>query len=248
MLSQTKSQDKQTPSQDRDSTTNYDFKTAQLPKLPHDNEGRIKLEPISVMQSALSINKGVFLGDQHGECSIPAYLTANMDSLKKAGVGTFFIEMFDAKDQAVLDAFATSGDKSLLKQHLTQSNWGDKGPGWTDEIANVIEAANKCGIKVVGIDVPHSGDSRLETSNPAWAETVNRVMEGKEGKYIIFGGAAHSANYSANKGVDQLLGIPALDFVDSQDKYLNQEDFGKSPGAYLSDQKKSDIKLILPKQ
>lgn len=211
---------------------------AVVPDLPTDASGGIVGGGPAVTSALLENNRGMMFGDVHGDVSIPRYLAGQMPSLKQQGVEVLFIEMFQSKDQAVLDQFMQDGDKAKLAAYLEENNW-NKGPGWIDAVVDMADSARRAGIKLVGLDIENTGGTRLETSNPHWASVVNQTMEGEpdSSKYVIYGGRGHSADYSMNRGVDTMLGIPSVDFnnpvIDSVDLAPGQ--IIRNPDANSSD-------------
>lgn len=177
------------------------------PDLPTDERGIVEGGPMAAIRYGLEQAQGFMIGDIHGDTYITQFLANNMAQFRDEGVSVFFIEMIRSADQEVLDRFMESGDPSELIAYL-QPGW-DKGPGWIDSVIDVIEAARQQGMQVVGIDIPYSGNDRLETSNPHWTQVIQNQMSvsAADEKYLIFGGGAHAGDFPANTGVDARLGI-----------------------------------------
>jgi hypothetical protein len=191
--------------------------------------------PNQVLGALLKQNRGLMFGDIHGETKVLDAMSAFLPHLAASGAKVFFVEMIKSADQAVLDGFMRTGDVSALAKHLVATGW-DKGEDgrWATQLASVLNEARKLGMKLVGIDVQHTGDSRLEASNPAWASTIEKTMRTmpREAKYVVFGGLGHSGNYPLNKGVDALLGIPSVDFFSSQVPYFSGQAVGTGVGRF----------------
>lgn len=219
------------------------------PEFKVNSDGKIMVGPAGVISGLLSENQGLMFGDVHGQVDIPRYLSSQIPALKQQGVTTFFIEMVDSEDQAVLDQFAQDRDKGKLREYLVQS-W-DKRPGWVDAIVDLVDAAVEADIRVVGInkeDPLKSPGSQLEGRNLHWTAVVNQTMASQpsEAKYVLWGGLGHMGNYLFNKGVDALLGIPSIRFDYTGGTQLG--DFGLNPGEiiYNPDPNQSDFVFQAP--
>lgn len=186
---------------------------------------------------------GVFIGDLHGYFNCPEFLTDNMSKFKKAGLNKIFMEMFRAEDKEILNRYYNNkaSDDELIA--YLKDGW-EKKPGTAKRYFEVVKAAKANGIRVYGIDEPKKDffekpiEQRLQRSNPFWKRQILKNSTPKD-KYIVFGGAGHSANYPRDKGVNVLLGnIPAVDF-----------DRSKTGKAYVEkgDGKDSDYKIYLPR-
>lgn len=200
---------------------------------------------IDQLNSKKDINgaRGVFLGDSHGDCNIQEFLAKEMPEFKKAGVNKFYMEMIPADMQSMIDRYYEKGDNEKEIVNYLKQGW-EKVDGSAQKYFNIIKAAKDNGIKVYGIDEPlkiamtETQLNRTDRTNPQWAKIVTNNTK-PDDKYIMFGGLAHSANYSANKGVDQLLGdIPSLDFGTSEN---NKEEI------LVGDGKANDFQILLPK-
>lgn len=200
---------------------------------------------IDQLNSKKDINgaNGIFLGDAHGCVNIQEFLVNQMPELKKAGVNNFYMEMFDADDQAMIDKYYEKGDNEQEIVNYLKVGW-EKTDGSAQRYFNIIKTAKENGIKVYGIDEPtetylgQSQSKRLERANPFWANVIKEHTETSD-KYIIYGGSGHSANYSMNKGVDQLLGdIPSIDFGTSS---------SSKNEIVVGDGKDNDFEILLPK-
>ena len=218
---------------------------------PKSENLKIEIEISDFLRTIFSENEGLFLGDIHGNNEIPNFIIDSLGLFEEEGLKVFFIEMIKSKDQEMLDRFLKSKEDEELRG-LLEAGW-NKGPGWIDLIIKLILELDKRNIKVIGIDTIHTGHTRLETSNPHW---VNIVNENKHlGKYLIWGGLGHSANYPSNKGVDYLLKIPSIDFGELEESVL---DFSGdevrtikkkyTEGVYLGDGKESNFILRIPKR
>jgi hypothetical protein len=182
------------------------------PDLPTDAHGRVEGGPMAAIRYGLEQARGFMIGDGHGDTFITRFLADNMAEFRAAGVGVFFIDMIQSADQEILDRFMESGDRSELTEYL-EDGW-NKGPGWIGSLVDLIDAARRQGIEVVGIDIPFSGSDRLETSNPHWTSVISNHMSerGSNTKYLVFGGGANVGDYPFNTGVDARLGIMSGSF------------------------------------
>jgi len=171
-----------------------------------------KLSAVKAILIELSCNKGVFLGDSHGDVEIPKFVSSNLPLMKQAGVQTLFFEMVKSAENPRFQELLKKGDKDALEKYFDNAGW-NKGPGSTEAYSELVLSAQKTGIKVVGIDIDVRDFSRrLEISNLHWKDVIDQSLKTEAGKFIVFGGLGHSANYPANKGVDYLLSIPSFDF------------------------------------
>jgi Haem-binding uptake, Tiki superfamily, ChaN len=178
--------------------------------------------PQQVIHELLQRNEGLMFGDLHGEKAIPDFLINIMPDLRKDGVRHIFIEMFDSKDQQIIDQFYRGGDKAELVKYLKEKGWdkrSDSGEkGWAERIADLVEAAKNEDIEVVAMDrdwpADHNASDRLRLANDHWFSLVSTHMATPHanGKYIVYGGGAHSSLSSYRPGVDSRLGIPSIDF------------------------------------
>ncbi|MBI4354795.1 MAG: SBBP repeat-containing protein [Candidatus Omnitrophica bacterium] len=209
-----------------------------LPELPMQPDGTLAISPEELLARLLRDNPGVFLGDRHGDFNIEEHLIAQMPLLARQGVKTLFVEMVYSADQAILDAYYQTGNLEPLITYLTD-RWDLTQPGLGKKYAEVVQAARAAGIQTIGIDVDTrriKQSLRLEISNPHWRWVIQEALKSQPGKYLVFGGTGHSANYLFNKGVDVLLGIPSVDFGTSTTMEVRKGD-GKA----------NDFQILLPK-
>ena len=201
--------------------------------------------PNQVLGALLKRNRGVMFGDIHGNAKVLDTMSMFLPHLASSGAKVFFVEMIKSADQAVLDRFMQTGDVSALAKHLIATGWDKGNDGrWATQLASVLNNARKLGMKLVGIDVKNTGNSRLESSNTPWASKIEETMRTmpREAKCVLFGGLGHSANYQFNKGVDALLGIPSIDFVSSREPDISRQAAGTGVGRFaLSDGRASTM-------
>ncbi|MFC1637603.1 ChaN family lipoprotein [Candidatus Margulisiibacteriota bacterium] len=203
-----------------------------VPSVPSQN-GKVTVSGGKLLSKLLQTNPGVFIGDSHTEFNCAEFVAARMGDFKKEGVTLFFMEMFGSDAQPMLDRYFKKGDNGTeLVQYLKDRGW-NKRPGMAQKYFEAVQAARENGIQVIGIDNDAAGDRRLEESNPHWTEVINKHTSKKKTKYVVFGGHGHSANYSANKGVDYRLGIPSVDLVTGD------------PQIKIGDGKKNDFEIAL---
>lgn len=223
--------------------------------------------PYDVSSSILKDNHGLFIGDSHGELSIPEWLKQHLDDFQREGVEQLHMEMVRSDHQFLIDNYYADVEGSGIRlEAYLEKRWGHKSPGTGAAYFDIIETAKNNGIKVFGIDNDITGDNRLEGSNPHWASTINSKMTelSPNGKFLVFGGTGHSANYPLNKGVDQILGnIPSIDFDQSKSKNVeirkadgresdyivslpdspNQREYGQEPAEQYKFDMPKDIDL-----
>jgi uncharacterized iron-regulated protein len=206
-----------------------------IPSIPSNN-GIVSISEDVLLTNLINVNPGVFMGDSHTEFNCSEFMASKMNLLSRRGVGLFFMEMFGSSAQPLLNRYFEKGDNlNALVSYLKERGW-DKRPGMAEKYCEIVKAAKENGIRIIGIDNDAYGRGRLEESNPHWVSVINKYTEKKGTKYIIFGGGGHSANYSLNKGVDYLLGIPSVD--------LNT---GEKQKILLGDGKANDFSIDLIK-
>ncbi len=204
---------------------------AQIPHLTLNPDGTVKGGKETLVPALLAKNPGLFFGDSHGTIDVIDTFKEILPTLKASGVQTLYVEMVPSADQSVLDRFQKDGDTKALKEFLIKAGWdiGQDGK-WVDHLVTMLAEARNNGIKLYGIDEQGSGklpqSSRTARANPHWAEVINNTQPKRSGKYVIFGGAGHSANYPANKGVNVLLGIPSITPYTKGDAYYDRSVHG----------------------
>lgn len=168
----------------------------------------------SLVAALLGKNRGVFIGDEHGTIGVQKAL---QDVLKTTAAKVLFVEMFDSKDQAYLNAFTKDGDKGKLVAYLKENGW-DKAPGWAEAVVDSLAIARDRGIRLHAIDDSRIGGDRRLDSNAHWDDVITASLASlpPDTKYLVFGGSGHSARYERNKGIDARLGIPSVDFQTPQ--------------------------------
>jgi hypothetical protein len=222
-----------------------------IQNVPVFNEAPVELaseNPIQGLSDILSHNKGVMIGDNHGDNRIINFMQENISNFRQQGISKLFIEMIASEDQNKIDELLEKGDKSALINYFNDNGWG-KSENWTENLSNFILEAYNQGISIKGIDTNETNDidltHRLSVSNPHWASIVRsntQDMNDSE-RFIVFGGAGHSADFSANQGVDKLLGIPSVDFVD-----VNLDSSSPQPFRILPSEnpRESDFEIRMP--
>jgi hypothetical protein len=195
-----------------------------IPSLPLNADGTVKGGKEKLVSALLEKNDGMLWADSHGDTDVVDALSDLLPTLKTSGVQSLYIEMVASADQQVLDKFQKDGDTEALKKHLVKTGWDHAGDGKeADHLVKMLANARKTGIKIYGIDESGSGrlplSERKERANPHWVQVIRENLSTHPGlgKYVVFGGAAHSGNYPAYsrnypgyKGVNALLGIPSI--------------------------------------
>lgn len=204
-----------------------------IPSLPSQG-GEVNLSVNDFIARIYNANPGIFIGDRHGEYNCSEFVSSLIPSLKAQGVTVLFMEMFPSDKQPLLDRYFKVGDnEQQLLAHL-QRYW-EKTPLAPEKYLQIIRTAKANGIRVVGIDCEHTGQNRLETSNPHWVGVIKNNLKSTTTKYVIFGGYAHAGNYPYNKGVDYRLGIPSVELSTGEELKI-----------LLGDSKGNDFQITLP--
>ncbi len=181
----------------------------------------------------LKTNRGIFIGEYHGQPVAQNFTISHFEELKKAGVTTIYVET-----DAYTAGASLRGSECLLKHLLGTHGIGEeaikealmraekegllkKGP-----MMSIVINAAAAGLRVIGHDSVMQtidGISRkdkegmpLEIMNQRdqfAKELIERTWDG--GKFIVYGGAWHSGNEKGDAGrtsIDALLNIPSVDF------------------------------------
>lgn len=209
-------------------------RTKVVPSVPSDN-GKVSISNDNLLSALLNVNPGIFIGDSHADFNCSEFMASKMAFFKQQGVTLFFVEMFGADAQPMLDRYFEKGDNAEeLVSYLQERGW-EKRPGMTRKYFEIVQAANQNGIRTVGIDNEASGNRRLENSNPHWMRVINDYTSNSNNKFVVFGGYGHSANNPFHKGIDYYLGIPSIDLETG------------TPQTLLGDSRANDFRIILEK-
>ena len=177
-------------------------------------------EPVNY-EKMIGKSKVVFASDNHTSISTKEEIINNLKLFKELGITVVALEMFDEKDQKILDNyFADRATKKDLEKALY--GW-EKGPGIIDEYIKIVDKCKELGIRVIGIDTSgevyrrNSLGSTLEERNNKWVYVTNRALkEDPHAKALVFGGSAHFGDNqdTANK-IAERYGIPytVIEFI-----------------------------------
>lgn len=180
-----------------------------------------KITAQSIEDGVVSLLKetSLFIGEEHGNTASATLLQRISQEARKNNTKYLFLEQFDQSNQHILDEFAQNGNRKILLAYLENNGWakGDTPKQkleYMDALIDTVDAYQKAGIKVMGIDDPAlSAPDQRPKVNSSWEKYIRSVVN-PDDKYIILAGNGHSADYSHNKGVDALLGIPSVDLND----------------------------------
>lgn len=187
---------------------------------------------------------GLVIGEGHTHLSSKALLRTQMKTLKEAGFKTLYMEhLFTDLHQAELDLFQrTHRLPNSLKAHLRTQDVGHM-PRYTgpDTYSQVVQAANKYGIRIRALDcvasyrlqgLPNAGPARNQMFN-FFATKVIEADQAAHGphKWIAFVGSAHTNNNAGVPGLAEMLGAASLHVRDTAPALAR----GIHPGYWESD-------------
>ncbi len=209
------------------------------------------------VHALLQANRGIFFGESHDSDFTANYIINNLKDLKAHGVTTIYVEYSPQKVVA-----AQGGD--ACREHYIGLKSGEKIYSTSQ---SVIEEATAIGMRVIGYDpvvgtlksIGPSANSananalliqQADIASPTNMDKRDifgiKVIESTKdgGKFIVYGGMAHSGNdpddspHASGIGIDQRLGIPSIDFYDHvgkgsglnnvRDTQIVQDRFGSS--------------------
>ena len=157
-----------------------------------------------LVERMLSDHEGLIIGEDHKEVSSKQFLINQMENFKKQGVKTLFLEhLYYDSMQGQLDAFLDSPSDEFpydLEIYLEREEiHPDNGLNYKE----IILAAKKAGIRIVGIDTTvsaragwsvrdgSSGPDRNAAMNYTAYEVIKKEKQGS--KYVVLLGNAHSS-------------------------------------------------------
>lgn len=171
------------------------------------------------------------IGELHDHKSTKRIIIENVDELKKKGYGVVFLEglVYDSPTQLLLDEYLAPAStrpmsdalKSILEK-LDKGN-GVEGSGYFE----VVEAAKKAGMRVVGIEsaysatVPRAVDTKND-NKPKRCRDMNyaakAIIEKESGgrPWVALMGSAHMKTIDGVPGVGEIMGVPSVYVYDSR--------------------------------
>lgn len=169
-------------------------------------------------------HQGLCLGEMHYEPSSKDFLIRYMPELKAQGVSLLFMEHFPADLQEDLDQFNRDGTfTETLSKVLSDQMAMEQCMGYGSiSIKDLMQAARKEGIRIVGIDTQalvKYGEStqRMAGMNYVAAKIINR--EKGDQKFIALVGRDHLTYTREHRvpGLSELLQLPSV-FIDTNKK------------------------------
>lgn len=166
---------------------------------------------------------GLVIGEAHSAESSKAFLIKQMKQLKQQGYKTLYVEhLLTDLHQAELEVFhQTQRLSDNLKAYLRTQDRGHM-PFYngSDNYSEVIQAANKYGIRIRALDctasyhvkgLPDPEKARNQMFN-YFASRVILADQAAHGphKWIAFIGSAHTNNYQGVSGLAEILGTVSL--------------------------------------
>ena len=146
-------------------------------------------EPVDIKKIARASNM-LLVGDDHTQPAIKDFLKNHLEALQGLGFRYLALEMLPSNLQGDLDSWTTSS-RRRVGEYL-EANWGDKGPGVVDSLVSLIDAAKRCGIKVIALETPRAAEMSRAAVNPYWVERIQSYLsENPAGRMIVFCGSAH---------------------------------------------------------
>lgn len=207
--------------------------TRRVLKTIKNNEAQITIQKRNsgtdsqMISTALKNNNGIIIGERHHDRVPKEFIMNNLDRFKQEGVETLFLEhLFYDTMQTRLDNYFTLENNSLpplLETYLLylDDGFASSRPNYYSSPSDRIEpgfkelvvAAKKAGIRVVGIDTESSyelgtGGSRIEGMNYTAYEIMQK--EKGSGKFIALVGSAHTSTFKGVPGLRELMGCPSL--------------------------------------
>lgn len=154
-------------------------------------------------------SEGVFIGEEHGDLAHTGLVKTLSPHFNDLEIKTFYFELIPASENWRLEAWQNDGDFSPMEDWLSTQNITFADGMW-DEYKKLMLHLNDCGIRIVGID-NRDGDRGFVT-NKFWADVIKGDQEKNPGKYIAYGGRAHTRTDDCNfdETIQEQLSIPAL--------------------------------------
>lgn len=224
------------------------FERYTLPARPALPDAALFKTPQDFLDHAYRYSSGLVIGEAHTSEAAKGFLIKHMGDLKKQGVQTLYIEHLQTDlHQLELDTFKQRSKmpdtlKSFVKeQDLNQMRLYDgkthlyTGP---NTYTNILQAANKQGIRVQAIDCSASyylkglGErekARISMFN-YFAKQVIEHDQAAQGahKWVAFVGSAHTDTYLGVPGLAPVLGTLSLHIRDTATSLAK----GFEPGAW----------------
>lgn len=211
------------------------FEDYVLPARPALPDAALFKTPQNFLDHAYRDSSGLVIGEAHTSEAAKKFFIKHMGDLKKQGVKTLYIEHLQTDlHQLELDTFKQRSKmpdtlKTFVKeQDLNQMRFYDgktnryKGP---NTYTNILQAANKHGIRVQAIDcsasyyvkgLGDSGKARITMFNYFAKHVIehDQVAQGPH-KWVAFVGSAHTDTYLGVPGLAPMLGTLSLHIRDT---------------------------------
>lgn len=218
----------------------------------------------AMVDSALTHNRGLAVGDNHTQTESLEFLSRNMARFKADNVDTIYVESPD------LEKWSNLSESELLelRGHREYKNIRLRDPehiaiayqtAYAEDVdvaqLDVVIAAKRNGIRLKWIDpkpdteLPNGKNLelmvRIPHSNLVWSDEIEKDRrelhpQGDDGKFIVHGGTHHFTNdktYQSLGRVDDALGIPTVSFEPSGTASIRRGESVNGADIYLGTDK-----------
>lgn len=162
-----------------------------------------------LFRDLIGASQGVFIGEEHGDLAHTDLVKQLSPDFNDLGIDTFYFELVPASENWRLEQWQKDGDFSAMEEWLASQDMTYADGMW-DEYKALMNFLNDRGVRIVGID-NRDGDRGFKT-NKFWADVIRKDQEANPGKYIAYGGRAHTRTDDCqfDETIQEQLSIPAL--------------------------------------
>lgn len=158
---------------------------------------------------------GVFIGEEHGDMSHTKLIQELSVNFNNHGITTFYFELIPVSENWRLEAWQINDDIAPLEEWF-ESQTIEYAQGMWDNYKALLIHLNDLGVRIIGID--DRDPDRGYKTNKFWADTIREDQARNPGKYIAYGGRAHtrSDDCEYQETIQEELNIPALFLMKGQ--------------------------------
>lgn len=166
-------------------------------------------------------NEGIFIGEEHGDLSHTRLVEELSANFNNQGITTFYFELIPASENWRLEAWQQDNNIVPLEEWFEEQTI-EYAEGMWDNYMDLLNHLNDLGVRIVGID--GRDPDRGYKTNKFWADIIREDQERNPGKYIAYGGRAHTRTDDCeyHETIQEELSIPALFLMKGQQQSVRR--------------------------